>query len=46
MHLPTLTYGTIIFCLSCACLQVSSVIVKELKDNPKVYIWDGAGNLS
>lgn len=36
------SYGAI----SLTFVQVSNVIVKELKDNPKVYIWDGAGNFS
>jgi hypothetical protein len=24
-------------------LQVSNIIIKELANNPKVYIWDGEG---
>ena len=25
--------------------QISSIILKELGDHPKIYIWDGEGNL-
>ena len=27
-------------------LKVSKIIVKELGDHPKVFIWDGKGNCS